>query len=945
MSDCCNPHPSSDCLDQEEDNRPSVLSADVTRRDFLQIAGAGAIASAALPAAAFAEGDTDGQDVGAADGEGGTDDTDSNEGWHSFTFLDHDEITSKFYFDDSLFDDSAFTYNPSLSTFACSFAAASFGAYNKVNAYADNDAAKNVRALFEELGMQDAEFCDYDKKTSRDTIGSAIAHTRIETANGVEKEHVHLIMVSLRGGYYFLEWAGNMLLGTSGDHQGFTIAATQVVARIKDYVKTYNLTGKAKVLLVGYSRSGATANLAAGTMLREAAKAGAAYDAETGYELSSLFGDGGITLAQSDLYVYSFEPPAPRYTVNDTDDLIAKQAHGFDNIHCFVNPCDPVPMVAPAIWDFDRFGDDYLLPAPLDGSYTLARKAMQERYDSLKSTLKYSVDEFKQGPANIFMRELVNKLAQELFVSRATYCANYQDGAVCGMEDYYSGTINKELLVKAWNLFVDWVLGADIDAEHDDMVNNSSLPKWLAETKFYAYKYAVVAARMAKLLVTKVIANSTSGTAACKAIVSTYVGYLKEAGMPWTETEQKLFGMLEDRSYDILRFLLKNPSLVMVVPALSSFVESITQFKKLDVKGGLINGDLGRATSSHHPVAAIAWTQSLDPHFNTALAAQTAALTDEADANEGTPLTGHRELVVMGMVTVDLLTTYTVYHLFVDGEPQDVEDAPIMFGLDPDCSMRMYLNEGDDFLFNVTAGAGKSFTVTAMTFDPGETVPTSVTSFADISPEEESTFGITVNEDGMGLQYEGSGLLAAPSAGSDVPWDEEASKDVSGEGTQYQIDADTADFSQGLVLGGGSRINGEYCLLFAYPLDGYEFDYWTLDGTKVEDEPETHTIDESTNETMTVYALYADDNHEVVAHFKKREQESDGKGNSGTTPTMPTTPTTPTASTETKDSDTAKKTGKGDLPRTGDNTMDAVGAVAAVGVAAAVAGTYAAIEE
>ena len=65
MSDCCNPHPSSDCLDQEEDNRPSVFSVDVTRRDFLQIAGAGAIASAALPATAFAEGDTDGQDDGA----------------------------------------------------------------------------------------------------------------------------------------------------------------------------------------------------------------------------------------------------------------------------------------------------------------------------------------------------------------------------------------------------------------------------------------------------------------------------------------------------------------------------------------------------------------------------------------------------------------------------------------------------------------------------------------------------------------------------------------------------------------------------------------------------------------------------------------------------------------------------------------------------------------
>ena len=76
-----------------------------------------------------------------------------------------------------------------------------------------------------------------------------------------------LVPISVRGAGYESEWAGNLTMGTEGEHKGFQAAAEQVFQQVQQYIQDYNLTqaienGKVKFWITGYSRSAATANLA-----------------------------------------------------------------------------------------------------------------------------------------------------------------------------------------------------------------------------------------------------------------------------------------------------------------------------------------------------------------------------------------------------------------------------------------------------------------------------------------------------------------------------------------------------------------------------------------------------------------------------------------------------------------------------------------------------------
>jgi hypothetical protein len=133
----------------------------------------------------------------------------------------------------------------------------------------------------------------------------------------VEKEDYTLLALAIRGGGYEAEWASNVTLGTSGQHQGFHKASQDVLRFLENYIKTHDIKGKIKLWLTGYSRGAATANLLAGEL-------------NSGRKLPQ------VELASSDLYAFCFESPAgtlasfnPRNKKND-------------NIINIVNPNDVV---------------------------------------------------------------------------------------------------------------------------------------------------------------------------------------------------------------------------------------------------------------------------------------------------------------------------------------------------------------------------------------------------------------------------------------------------------------------------------------------------------------------------------------------------------------------------------------------------------------------------
>ena len=173
----------------------------------------------------------------------------------------------------------------------------------------------------------------YYSKPTMDSIGAVAANKKI-TVNG--KEYT-LIALVVRGGGYESEWASNFTIGKEGYHQGFKEARDNVIGFLQWYIADRNLKGDIKLWITGYSRAGATANLVAGAI-----------------------NEGEVNLRPCELkrynmYTYTFE--APMGTVVESAN---NQIHY--NIHNIVNLDDAVPYVAPAYWNFKRYGYDKNLP-------------------------------------------------------------------------------------------------------------------------------------------------------------------------------------------------------------------------------------------------------------------------------------------------------------------------------------------------------------------------------------------------------------------------------------------------------------------------------------------------------------------------------------------------------------------------------------------------------
>lgn len=178
----------------------------------------------------------------------------------------------------------------------------------------------NILNFFSRAGFSDPRTDDYDRLTSIDTIGSAIAHKKAGDAT--------LIAVAMSGNNYSKEWLSNFTVSDEQRSQGFNDAAGRVSERIREYISEYALEGELRLWITGYSRAAAVANIAAA-------------DAT----------DSGLFTA-----VYGYTIGTPR-TTKDED------AKRFDNIFNVINPFDPVPLMPFPEWGYSRYGTDLYLPA------------------------------------------------------------------------------------------------------------------------------------------------------------------------------------------------------------------------------------------------------------------------------------------------------------------------------------------------------------------------------------------------------------------------------------------------------------------------------------------------------------------------------------------------------------------------------------------------------
>ncbi|SEF47344.1 Lipase (class 3) [Eubacterium ruminantium] len=279
---------------------------------------------------------------------------------HQETDNDTNDTTAAFYYSDAFFDSDPMEYNQHLATLSLNMAFA--GMYLRAkepldendNYYYNRHAA--ARQFMADIGCPDQNIYineSNEKKPQTDSIGVTIGSKMLSG----DMEGMILVPIVVRGGGYELEWASNGTLNKAGQVEGkeaagFSNAADQVENEIEKYIKKYSLDdelkeGRVKFWIAGYSRAGATSNLTAKRLVEKYA---------------SGIGEYG----NNEVYAYTCE--APMGGTDDAEKLNDKTRYYC--IHNLINAVDIVPLVAPGLMGFKRYGVDHYIPGTDAGEIT-----------------------------------------------------------------------------------------------------------------------------------------------------------------------------------------------------------------------------------------------------------------------------------------------------------------------------------------------------------------------------------------------------------------------------------------------------------------------------------------------------------------------------------------------------------------------------------------------
>ena len=258
-------------------------------------------------------------------------------GTFSFAGSNDKDITTDFTYSDDYFIGSSTVYNHDLALMSLKLA---MSAFNRANvSYRKENVGKNVYDLLEKLEFDDINIDSYEGKPTRAAVGYAIGHKKILVN---DKEYT-LIALALRGANYEVEWADNLSVLSTTEHQGFKTRANEVKEALLSYIKEHAAEENLKLWITGYGRAAAISNQLAGTLDR------ALYMGSNPLDL-------GATLEKKNFYVYTFETPRPTA-------LAVAKTEEYGNIHNIINPMDLVPKVAPTGWQYARYGSTYFLPS------------------------------------------------------------------------------------------------------------------------------------------------------------------------------------------------------------------------------------------------------------------------------------------------------------------------------------------------------------------------------------------------------------------------------------------------------------------------------------------------------------------------------------------------------------------------------------------------------
>ena len=273
----------------------------------------------------------------------------------------------KIFYSDDYFRHPASEYNPHLATLSM-FMTDNSTPRNRPKNLNDEWYKKQpnlLKGFFEAIGFEDFDAnADYTSRSDFDTIGIACARRQVDDYT--------VIAVAVRSGGYYREWANNVWLGDGSKsdymHEGWYNCANKLLTFLDSYVTNNNITGKIKIWTAGFSRGGATANLAAGLLDNKI------------YNEEKIF-SADATLDHEDLYAYTFEAPQGANYNSKTVELPGSLI--YDNIWNIVNPNDLVTKVAMSEYGFARFGTDKFITTKFydPDNFTANRKTFAKLYE------------------------------------------------------------------------------------------------------------------------------------------------------------------------------------------------------------------------------------------------------------------------------------------------------------------------------------------------------------------------------------------------------------------------------------------------------------------------------------------------------------------------------------------------------------------------------------
>lgn len=733
-------------------------------------------------------------------------------------YLVKDDVTETCYYSDGYFLKDSATYNSHLATMSLCFELTTWSRYsgswatdehgNDVPVDAENTRWMNAYKLLTDLGYDNFKLNDFwDAEPTKDSIG-AVAASKIN-----QYDNSTMIAVGVRGGGYGQEWASNFTVGKTGEHAGFSEAKQNVLNFLKEYIADNHITGEIKIWLVGYSRAGCVANMVGGELV-------------DGYSLGE-----NVTVAQEDLFVYTFEAPQGALK-SDTS------SGDYSNIHNTINLNDIVPLVAPTSWGFARYNTDYWLPsAETSGNFYSQRSNMLSYYEDFEGDTCYNIPEYGTqfevvadwskilpGGAPFISINYYDAPTREILIESSDFLF---DGAIGGRETYY----------------YDFQAGI---REIMALLNGGALTDLLdegisAEKFFEKFFGELTVDRIVEIVSPMVALNFDSFETRKEKVKDNLSDFVKDVlgdsdlwgtaafaagfGDTLTDTLWRIFASILDDLFN------KN----------TNTLQSLANLITMVAEGGL--------AQAHYPELTLAWVMSLDSYYEE----------NQTDFS----CTNYRIIHINCPVDVEVYRTdtNTLAAAITEDTAQDIPESSVYAYLNADGEKIIILPSDTDYSLTITATDDGTMSYAVDEYDLTSSSNTRIVCYFDVEIAEGDILTAIVpaleESERQTAIPEGSSAAYTLTAGDgrDITPDSNVTG-AAASNAVYTVSV-SSNSTAGTVSGGGSYTLGSYAKVTADPMNGCTFLGWYQDDVLV-------------SEDLT-YRFAVTKDTALVAHFSSAE--------------------------------------------------------------------------